>query len=146
MILGIIILKKTYSFQQYVSVLLITFGIILCTLASSNDYKREDSVKEDDFNFFWWTIGFFLNRKLFLFLLLITFLKKGITMLSVALLLSAGMGIIQEKLYKKYGKHPDEALYYNVISWVFSSKKYIIFINFLYLACFNFASFSSFIQ
>jgi solute carrier family 35 (UDP-xylose/UDP-N-acetylglucosamine transporter), member B4 len=36
-------------------------------------------------------------------------------MLSVALLLSAGMGIIQEKLYKKYGKHPDEALYYNVI-------------------------------
>ena len=35
-------------------------------------------------------------------------------MLSVALLLSAGMGIIQEKLYKKYGKHPDEALYYNV--------------------------------
>jgi solute carrier family 35 (UDP-xylose/UDP-N-acetylglucosamine transporter), member B4 len=66
MILGIIILKKTYSFQQYVSVLLITFGIILCTLASSNDYKREDSVTEDDFNFFWWTIGFYLNRKLFL--------------------------------------------------------------------------------
>ena len=36
-------------------------------------------------------------------------------MLTFALLLSAGMGIIQEKLYKEYGKYPDEALYYNVI-------------------------------
>ena len=35
-------------------------------------------------------------------------------MLTFALLLSAGMGIIQEKLYKEHGKHPSEALYYNV--------------------------------
>ncbi len=35
-------------------------------------------------------------------------------MLTFALLLSAGMGIIQEKLYKEYGKFPGEALYYNV--------------------------------
>lgn len=36
-------------------------------------------------------------------------------MLTFALLLSAGMGIIQEKLYKEHGKFPSEALYYNVI-------------------------------
>ena len=35
-------------------------------------------------------------------------------MLSLALVLSAGMGIIQETLYKTYGKHPSEALFYNV--------------------------------
>ena len=35
-------------------------------------------------------------------------------MLTLALLLSAGMGLEQEKLYKTHGKHPDEALFYNV--------------------------------
>jgi hypothetical protein len=42
------------------------------------------------------------------------FILKGIIMLTLALLLSAGMGIEQEKLYKTHGKHPDEALFYNV--------------------------------
>ena len=57
-------------------------------------------------------------------------------MLSVALLLSAGMGIIQEKLYKKYGKHPDEALYYNVISEFFVfffNQKNILFLLIFYI-------------
>lgn len=36
----------------------------------------------------------------------------GITLLTVALFISAGMGIYQEQLYKRYGKHPFEALYY----------------------------------
>lgn len=36
----------------------------------------------------------------------------GITLLTVALFISAGMGIYQEKLYKRHGKHPYEALYF----------------------------------
>lgn len=36
----------------------------------------------------------------------------GITLLTVALFISAGMGIYQEKLYSKHGKHPYEALYF----------------------------------
>lgn len=36
----------------------------------------------------------------------------GITLLTVALFISAGMGIYQEKLYAKHGKHPYEALYF----------------------------------
>lgn len=36
----------------------------------------------------------------------------GIALLTVALFVSAGMGIYQEQLYKRYGKHPFEALYY----------------------------------
>lgn len=35
-------------------------------------------------------------------------------MLTFALLMSARMGIFQETLYKKYGKHAKEALFYNV--------------------------------
>lgn len=36
----------------------------------------------------------------------------GISLLTTALFISAGMGIYQEKLYVKHGKHPFEALYY----------------------------------
>lgn len=36
----------------------------------------------------------------------------GIGLLTVALFISAGMGIYQEKLYTKHGKHPYEALYF----------------------------------
>lgn len=35
-------------------------------------------------------------------------------MLTFALLMSARMGIFQETLYRKYGKHSKEALFYNV--------------------------------
>lgn len=36
----------------------------------------------------------------------------GILLLTLALFVSAGMGIYQEQLYKRFGKHPFEALYY----------------------------------
>lgn len=39
---------------------------------------------------------------------------SGIAMLTFALLMSARMGIFQETLYKQYGKHSKEALFYNV--------------------------------
>lgn len=35
-------------------------------------------------------------------------------MLTFALIMSAVMGIFQETLYKQYGKHSKEALFYNV--------------------------------
>lgn len=38
----------------------------------------------------------------------------GILLSLGTLFLSAGMGIFQEQLYKKYGKHYQEALYYTV--------------------------------
>lgn len=50
--------------------------------------------EKDDSDMFWWVIG--------------------IILLSTALFLSARMGIYQESIYKVYGKHPNEALYYTV--------------------------------
>ena len=35
-------------------------------------------------------------------------------MLTFAVFMSAGMGIYQETIYKKFGKYPREALFYNV--------------------------------
>lgn len=46
----------------------------------------------------------------------------GIGMLTFALLMSARMGIFQEILYKQYGKHSKEALFYNVSLGLFFFK------------------------
>lgn len=100
MIMGILILKKKYEFSKYLSVLMITVGIVTCTIVSGTDVKstaNPDLVKDGDepsqFSvLFWWVLG--------------------ITLLTVALFVSARMGIYQEVLYKEHGKHPQEALYY----------------------------------
>uniref|UniRef100_A0A4W4EBC2 Solute carrier family 35 member B4 n=1 Tax=Electrophorus electricus TaxID=8005 RepID=A0A4W4EBC2_ELEEL len=76
MILGIIILKKRYSVSKYLSIVLVSVGIFICTVMSAKQVV-------------------------------------SITMLTFALLMSARMGIFQETLYKKYGKHSKEALFYN---------------------------------
>lgn len=96
MVLGIILLNKKYTLREYVSIILITAGIILATLASSKQsYSKNGELVESNelVAFIWWILG--------------------IAMLTFALLLSAGMGLIQENLYKTHGKYPDEALYYN---------------------------------
>ncbi|KAJ8930840.1 hypothetical protein NQ314_016257 [Rhamnusium bicolor] len=110
MILGIVIVKRKYTLEKYISVLLITLGIIICTLYSSNPEQAScldcdpgagqviTEVSAD--HFFWWIIG--------------------IILLTGALLLSAGMGIFQEQLYKKHGKHPEEALYYTDVDSLLS--------------------------
>ncbi|KAK6175968.1 hypothetical protein SNE40_014340 [Patella caerulea] len=38
----------------------------------------------------------------------------GISLLVFALFMSSRMGIFQEQTYTKYGKHPAEAMFYNV--------------------------------
>ncbi|CAG9855383.1 unnamed protein product [Phyllotreta striolata] len=103
MVMGIIVLKKKYTFEKYFSVFCITAGIIICTLYSSKPQKAactdcdpHAQIKVDENvdyeHFFWWVIG--------------------IILLTGALLLSAAMGIFQEQLYKKHGKQNQEALYY----------------------------------
>lgn len=113
MIMGIIILKKRYTIDKYLSVLMITAGIVLCTIVSSKEIsKSSDQINQqsepmhvwDDF--FWWIIG--------------------IVILTVALFISARMGIFQETLYARYGKNPREALYYTVFIRV---QPYICFFN-----------------
>nr|CAD7408298.1 unnamed protein product [Timema poppensis] len=75
MIMGIVILRKKYAFSKYLSVFMISAGIVICTFVSGQDVVR-------------------------------------IILLTVALFVSARMGIYQEVLYAKYGKHPREALFY----------------------------------
>uniref|UniRef100_A0A3P9L1G5 Solute carrier family 35 member B4 n=1 Tax=Oryzias latipes TaxID=8090 RepID=A0A3P9L1G5_ORYLA len=88
MILGVIILKKRYSTGKYLSIALVSAGIFICTIMSAKQVLHER-------------------------LAFAPALLSGIAMLTFALLMSARMGIFQETLYKQYGKHPKEALFYN---------------------------------
>ncbi|XP_055312263.1 UDP-xylose and UDP-N-acetylglucosamine transporter-like [Sitodiplosis mosellana] len=97
MVMGIVILRKRYDFSKYLSVLMITLGIIVCTFVSGSSIEstanpnlgREDTSGYSEF--FWWMCG--------------------LSLLTLALFLSARMGIYVEVLYKVHGKHPQEALY-----------------------------------
>ncbi|XP_065081929.1 UDP-xylose and UDP-N-acetylglucosamine transporter [Ochlerotatus camptorhynchus] len=97
MIMGIVILRKQYALSKYLSVGMISAGIVICTIISGKDVKStqtvENAEQEDPVTvFFWWAVG--------------------ISLLTLALFVSARMGIYQEVLYKRYGKHPKEALFY----------------------------------
>ncbi|XP_062857813.1 UDP-xylose and UDP-N-acetylglucosamine transporter [Trichomycterus rosablanca] len=95
MILGIIILKKRYSTSKYLSIVLVSVGIFICTIMSAKQVSTAKGTSEEDgaYTFLHWLLG--------------------IGMLTFALIMSAVMGIFQETLYKKHGKHSKEALFYN---------------------------------
>jgi len=95
MLMGILLLKKRYSPAKYLSVVMITLGIILCTYMSAvskGTPDSADSAAAASGDNFW--------------------LFVGIALLTFALFMSARMGIYQEVIYAKYGKHPKEALFY----------------------------------
>ena len=74
-------------------------GIGLCTIVSSRKPDNDTTMKvtpdlEED------------SSKILTF-------ATGIFMLTFALFMSARMGIYQEVIYSKYGKHAKEALYYS---------------------------------
>lgn len=120
MVMGMIVLGRRYPPSKYISVLMITCGIILCTIISGTEIVSQS----------------FTYQEILLYNLPLSFQKEtrgthagesapetnptvvffhwvlGITLLTVALFISAGMGIYQERLYAKHGKHPFEALYY----------------------------------
>ena len=85
----------------HINIILFRFsvGIGLCTIVSSKQTnesvqnKSEDEAEDSG----WKALTF----------------ATGIFMLTFALFMSARMGIYQEVIYSKYGKHAKEALYYS---------------------------------
>lgn len=74
---------------------MVSLGIFICTIMSARQVNTgaEGSEEQDVYALLHWLLG--------------------IAMLTFALLMSARMGIFQETLYKQYGKHSKEALFYN---------------------------------
>lgn len=93
---------------------MITSGIALCTIVSGKEIKslQQKNVVQapttpwDDF--FWWILG--------------------ISLLTIALFVSARMGIYQEVLHSRYGKNAREALYYTVSPFSFLLLNIYIYI------------------
>ncbi|XP_022107262.1 UDP-xylose and UDP-N-acetylglucosamine transporter-like isoform X2 [Acanthaster planci] len=100
MVLGVILLKKKYPAYKYLSILMITVGICTCTImsAKTGNKKQGNEATELEGPMTAYDVGM---------------LTVGILMLTLALFMSARMGIYQETLYQEYGKHPREALFYS---------------------------------
>ncbi|KAJ8517001.1 hypothetical protein ONZ45_g5768 [Pleurotus djamor] len=87
MLLGYFVLKKRYTILQVTSVALVSFGVVLATLSrpsSSSSQATHDVGKY----------------------------AIGVTMLVVSLFLTAFLGLLQERTYKKYGPCWKEGVFY----------------------------------
>ncbi|XP_067129604.1 UDP-xylose and UDP-N-acetylglucosamine transporter-like [Centruroides vittatus] len=91
MLMGFLILNKRYEMSKYISVIIITTGISLCTVASSRNRKVHSNSTTETEIWHWFL---------------------GLSLLTSSILLAATMGIYQEALSTKYGKHPKETLFY----------------------------------
>ncbi|XP_039257774.2 nucleotide sugar transporter SLC35B4-like isoform X1 [Styela clava] len=90
MFLGAFLLKRSYSSQKYLSVAFVSLGILICTYVTSVSKATTMSSHSTDAS-----------------------TLIGVIFLTISLIVSAGMGIYQESIAIKYGKHPRETLFYN---------------------------------
>merc|ERR1712192_281511 len=74
-------------------ILMITVGIVTCTYSSTSSNSVQGGVEDEGEKEESW-------------------IMVGISLLTFALFMSARMGIYQEVVYSKHGKHPKEALFY----------------------------------
>ena len=112
MLMGIFIMNKTYDRVKYVSVIMISLGIFLCTVMSAtnrvsiktgkvifyNESESSDNTVHDVVDDYDWEE--------------VRQMVCGVFLLTIALVLSTRMGIYQEDLFTTYGKHAKEALFY----------------------------------
>ena len=89
MLVSIIAFRRHYPPSKFISVMTVTAGVLLSTIATAR-LKSQDDLKPD------------MNRWII-----------GMLMLLYGLFGSATTGVFQEKLFASYGKHPGEALFYS---------------------------------
>jgi len=95
LLLGVVLKHRIYSLRKYVSVCVITLGIIICTMASPA--QQNEKLLENPTN--QWS--FPVSRVLI-----------GVALLSGALLTSAYLGLCQEDIYRNFGNHSQELMLY----------------------------------
>ncbi|CAG8449625.1 2978_t:CDS:2, partial [Acaulospora colombiana] len=89
MILGWALAGKRYTMKQVISVVMVTLGVALATISSANINTKDVTIDVSTSDY-----------------------VMGITLLSIALILSCIMGLYQEFTYKKYGSNWREGLFY----------------------------------
>eukprot|EP00160_Parvularia_atlantis_P016148 Unigene4974_Nuclearia_a/m.15238 Unigene4974_Nuclearia_a/g.15238 ORF Unigene4974_Nuclearia_a/g.15238 Unigene4974_Nuclearia_a/m.15238 type:complete len:304 (+) Unigene4974_Nuclearia_a:1092-2003(+) len=91
MTIGAIMLRRQYSLGQVGSVVLVTIGVMISTLASLPAAPdKADAVEMQ--NFWLWVLG--------------------VSILALSLVFTGFLGILQDLAYRNYGNHWQEALFY----------------------------------
>jgi len=121
MIMGMALLGKRYKKVKYISVVMITIGIATCTVMSATSrvsLKTGKAVFSEPISVNGSEKLTEEAKKLNIAMekeaesLRVNQMMTGIGLLTFALFLSARMGIYQEVISRKYGKHAKEALFY----------------------------------
>lgn len=81
MLMGWLISGKSYTISQVLSVLVVTAGVILTTLSSNQSHQTADITTFDSYRYL-----------------------QGIAILTLALVLSGFLGVVQDKTYASYAK------------------------------------------
>ncbi|KAG9067415.1 golgi uridine diphosphate-N- acetylglucosamine transporter [Linnemannia hyalina] len=93
MVLGMILMKKRYSKSQIFAVTIVTIGVIYATTSAKASSPQKSKSQDSTANAGDYAIGIF--------------------MLTVALIISSLMGLLQEATYQKYGAEWREGLFYS---------------------------------
>lgn len=99
MVLGMLIMKKRYSAPQIFAVTIVTIGVIYATTSA----KTNNSSKTSPSNTAGGAEGVSTGDY-----------AMGVLMLTIALVISSLLGLLQEATYKKYGAEWREGLFYSV--------------------------------
>jgi UDP-xylose/UDP-N-acetylglucosamine transporter B4 len=94
MVLGMILMKKRYSKSQIFAVTIVTIGVIYATTSAKASSPQKAKPQGSAGNTGDYAIGVF--------------------MLTIALIISSLMGLLQEATYQKYGAEWREGLFYSV--------------------------------
>ncbi|KXN68273.1 UAA transporter [Conidiobolus coronatus NRRL 28638] len=89
--LGWLFMNKKYNKKQVISITCVTIGVIITTLNSVNS-KKSKSREDGEFNLSGQLVGIFI--------------------LTLGLIASSGMSLLNEHTYKQFGKHTKESLFY----------------------------------
>jgi solute carrier family 35 (UDP-xylose/UDP-N-acetylglucosamine transporter), member B4 len=90
-ILGALLLKQTFTKGQVISVITVTLGVVMVTLATLDPSSSKNQTESS-----------FTTQVL------------GVGVLVTALLLTTSLGIVQDWTKNKFGKAPDEMRFYSV--------------------------------
>lgn len=83
MILNSVFLKKRYTLLQVISVVVVSFGVLVATLSRPSPPSRTSDAQGSDHQPYQYAIG--------------------VGMLSLATILTSTLGIVQERMFAKYG-------------------------------------------
>ena len=122
-ILNVIIFGKRYSFLQIVSVIMVTIGVIIVTLSTLSPGDMTVSPDQTSAQVI------------------------GITILSIGLVISSSLGLVQEWTRDRYGKNSEESRFYYVCIVLYCILLYCsISIYYICSMCYQFLSFYFYFQ